>query len=46
MAACFDQTGEVRRVPLGVPAAEFSIGADGAVWVLGEQVARLPDRVG
>ena len=46
VVACFDPTGEVHRVPLGVPAAEFSVGTDGAVWVLGEQVARLPDRVG
>jgi hypothetical protein len=42
---CYDADGPTATVVLPELSAETSIGADGATWVLGEQVARLPDQV-
>ena len=40
---CYDADGLSATVALPELSAEVSIGSDGAAWVLGEQVARLPD---
>lgn len=42
---CYDADGLSATVALPELSAEVSIGSDGAAWVLGEQVARLPDHV-
>lgn len=42
---CYDADGLTDTVALPELSAEVSIGSDGAVWVLGEQVTRLPDHV-
>jgi hypothetical protein len=42
---CYDAGGLTATVALPAMSAEVSIGSDGAVWVLGDQVARLPDHV-
>jgi hypothetical protein len=40
--ACLDGTlADARTYPVGVPVSALSVAPDGAVWVLGEQVARL-----
>jgi hypothetical protein len=43
--ACVDQSGHVERHVLAAPTAEVDIAADGTVWVVGEQLARLHHRV-
>lgn len=43
---CFDATGEVARIDVaGRGVTTFSVAPDGAVWVLGDQVARLAEAV-
>jgi len=40
---CFDATGKIAETLPGVWFDDIDIAPDGAVWVLGEQIARLPD---
>jgi hypothetical protein len=42
---CYDTDGLTATVALPELSAEVSIGSDGAAWILGDQVARLPDHV-
>jgi hypothetical protein len=40
---CFDATGTIAETLPGVWFDDIDIAPDGAVWVHGEQIARLPD---
>jgi hypothetical protein len=43
---CFDPTGESARIDLrGMGVSTFSVAPDGTIWVLGGQVAVLPDQL-
>lgn len=42
---CFDADGLTASVDVPELTAEVSLGADGSAWLLGDQVARLPDSV-
>lgn len=42
---CYDADGLTATVALPELSAEVSIGSAGAAWVLGEQVARMPDHL-
>jgi hypothetical protein len=43
---CLDGAGRQEATRIPVPGRTAAVARDGAVWVLGEQVARLPDPVG
>jgi hypothetical protein len=43
--ACFDARGGVRAVPLPVPADAVAVAPDGALWIVGEQLARVSAQV-
>jgi streptogramin lyase len=45
--ACYDATmAQVRTYPVGAAMRALSVAPDGAVWVLGEQVARISPPTG
>lgn len=43
---CLDRAGRHQVTRMPVPGRTAAVARDGAVWVLGEQLARLPDPVG
>jgi hypothetical protein len=43
---CFDAQGLTEEVVVPLPADAVAVAPDGGVWVVGEQLARLPVRVG
>jgi hypothetical protein len=45
--ACYDEgLSLTRTIPVGAPADAVGFAPDGAVWVVGEQVARIPTATG
>ena len=43
---CYDADGEIARIDVADrSASQFSIAADGSIWLVGPQVARLPQKL-